>query len=87
MWPDVPESDRPVTAVTNGVHVPTWIASDLCDLFRRYLGDDFFLAYDCWMALTVEYTLRLIEALRPFRLKWIEEFLPPILCVKTATVG
>lgn len=39
--------------------------------------DEFFLAYDCWMALTVEYALRLIEALRPCQLKWIEEFLPP----------
>jgi L-rhamnonate dehydratase len=44
---------------------------------RGRVGDEFFLAYDCWMALTVEYTLRLIEALRPYRLKWIEEFLPP----------
>jgi L-rhamnonate dehydratase len=40
-------------------------------------GDDFFLAYDCWMALDVPYTLRLIEALRPYRFKWLEEFLPP----------
>jgi len=39
--------------------------------------DEFFLAFDCWMALTVEYTLKLIEALRPYRFKWIEEFLPP----------
>jgi L-rhamnonate dehydratase len=44
---------------------------------RARVGDEFFLAYDCWMALTVEYTLRLIEALRPHRLKWVEEFLPP----------
>ena len=41
------------------------------------VGDDFFLAYDCWMALTVEYALRLIEGLRPYRFKWIEECLPP----------
>ncbi len=39
--------------------------------------DEFFLAFDCWMALTVEYTLKLIEALRPYRFKWVEEFLPP----------
>jgi L-rhamnonate dehydratase len=44
---------------------------------RAAVGAEFFLAYDCWMALTVEYSLRLIEALRPHRLKWIEEFLPP----------
>jgi starch phosphorylase len=40
MWPGVPERDRPVAAVTNGVHVPTWIAPDLADLFTRHLGPD-----------------------------------------------
>ena len=44
---------------------------------RARVGDDFFLAYDCWMALTLEYALRLIEGLRPYRFKWVEEFLPP----------
>jgi starch phosphorylase len=38
MWPNTPEPERPVTYVTNGVHVPTWIASDLANLFARYLG-------------------------------------------------
>jgi starch phosphorylase len=40
MWPDVPEAERPVTSITNGVHVPTWIAADLADLFTKYLGAD-----------------------------------------------
>jgi L-rhamnonate dehydratase len=40
-------------------------------------GDDFFLAFDCWMALDVPYTLKLIEALRPYRFRWVEEALPP----------
>jgi len=38
MWPGVAESDRPVGSVTNGVHVPTWLAADLADLFTKYLG-------------------------------------------------
>src|SRR6185436_10265135 len=38
MWPELPEAQRPVSAVTNGVHLPTWIAGDLRDLFTRYLG-------------------------------------------------
>jgi L-rhamnonate dehydratase len=50
---------------------------ELAATMRERVGDDFFLAYDCWMALTVEYTMRLIEGLRPFRFKWVEEFLPP----------
>ena len=44
---------------------------------REAVGDDFFLAYDCYMSLDVPFTLRLVEALAPYRLRWIEEFLPP----------
>jgi glycogen phosphorylase len=40
IWPGVAEQERPVTSVTNGVHVPTWIAADLAELFSRYLGPD-----------------------------------------------
>jgi starch phosphorylase len=40
IWPGVAESDRPVGALTNGVHVPTWIAADLAALFAAYLGED-----------------------------------------------
>src|SRR4051812_8807942 len=38
MWPDRPVDQVPVSYVTNGVHVPTWISSELADLFTRYLG-------------------------------------------------
>jgi starch phosphorylase len=38
MWPESAPEERPVTFVTNGVHVPTWIASDLSDLFARHIG-------------------------------------------------
>src|SRR5439155_489067 len=38
IWPELPESDRPVGSVTNGVHGPTWMASELADLFTRHLG-------------------------------------------------
>ena len=40
MWPGVTPADRPVRAVTNGVHVPTWIADELAGLFDRRLGAD-----------------------------------------------
>jgi starch phosphorylase len=46
VWPDVVESDRPVGSVTNGVHVPTWIASVLADLFSRHLGADWLERHD-----------------------------------------
>jgi starch phosphorylase len=40
LWPDKPEDNVPIVHVTNGVHVPTWIASDQARLFEKYLGPD-----------------------------------------------
>jgi starch phosphorylase len=40
MWPGVEPDKRPVTSVTNGVHVSTWMSSDLAELFRTHLGND-----------------------------------------------
>jgi L-rhamnonate dehydratase len=44
---------------------------------RAEVGPDFDLMLDCYMALTVPYTIELAEALRPYRVRWIEEPLPP----------
>jgi starch phosphorylase len=38
IWPPIPEDDRPVSALTNGVHLPTWLSSEICDLFTKHLG-------------------------------------------------
>lgn len=45
--------------------------------WREKVGPDFPLMLDCYMALTVPYTIKLAKALEPFNIKWIEEFLPP----------
>ncbi len=42
---------------------------------REQIGDDCELMLDCWMAFDVDYTVRLAEMLRPYRLKWLEECL------------
>jgi L-rhamnonate dehydratase len=42
---------------------------------RELIGDGAELMLDCWMAFDIEYTVRLAETLRPYRLKWIEEYL------------
>lgn len=44
---------------------------------RQVIGEDAELMLDCWMAFDVEYTVRLAEVLRPYRLKWMEECLIP----------
>jgi L-rhamnonate dehydratase len=50
---------------------------DLVAGTRDLCGDDVEIMLDCYMAFDVEYTVRLAETLRPYRLKWIEEFLLP----------
>ena len=40
IWPDVPEAERPVGAITNGIHVSTWISAEMSKLFERHLGAD-----------------------------------------------
>jgi L-rhamnonate dehydratase len=44
---------------------------------RDLIGDDADLMLDCYMAFDVDFTVRLAEALRPYNLRWIEEFLVP----------
>ncbi len=44
---------------------------------REQVGDDVELMVDAWMSLNVEYVVRLTEALRPYRIKWLEDYLPP----------
>jgi L-rhamnonate dehydratase len=44
---------------------------------RSRVGDDFWLMFDCWMSLDLNYATRLAHKAAPFALKWIEEALPP----------
>jgi len=44
---------------------------------RLRVGDDFWLMYDCWMALDVPYATRLAEQAQDHGLKWIEEPISP----------
>jgi starch phosphorylase len=37
-WPDVPQEEVPIGAVTNGVHPSSWISYEMSELFDRYLG-------------------------------------------------
>lgn len=40
LWPKMTEEQVPISHVTNGVHVPTWLAPELNRLFVKYLGND-----------------------------------------------
>lgn len=44
---------------------------------RESVGSDFWLMFDCWMSLDLDYATRLAQRGREHGLKWIEEALPP----------
>ncbi len=44
---------------------------------RERVGDERELMLDCWAVGDVEFMVRLAERLRPYRLKWLEDYLYP----------
>jgi starch phosphorylase len=42
----MPSDSAPITAITNGVHVPSWIAPDMAKLFERRLGANWLDRHD-----------------------------------------
>ncbi len=40
VWPGKRVEEVPITSVTNGIHVPSWISSEMSQLFAKYLGPD-----------------------------------------------
>ena len=40
LWPGFASEEAPITSVTNGVHVPTWIAPEMASLYQDRLGRD-----------------------------------------------
>jgi len=38
LWPQIMPEDNPVTHITNGVHVPTFLAAEWVEVFNRALG-------------------------------------------------
>ena len=38
LWPEVPEDEVPIKAITNGVHAKTWLSGEMNLLYERYLG-------------------------------------------------
>jgi starch phosphorylase len=39
-WRGLPETQVPIGSVTNGVHMPTWVAPEVASLLARYVGPD-----------------------------------------------
>ncbi len=52
-------------------------SEELVARVRQMIGPDVELMVDSWMSLNVEYIVRLMDALRPYRVKWLEDYLLP----------
>jgi starch phosphorylase len=41
IYPDLYETEMPIQAITNGVHIQSWISRSITRLFDRYIGPDY----------------------------------------------
>lgn len=46
LWPGKKEEDVPISHITNGIHVLTWVAPEMSRLYEKYLGEDIAQRYD-----------------------------------------
>jgi L-rhamnonate dehydratase len=44
---------------------------------REQIGPDIELAVDSWMSSNIEYAVRVSEALKPYNIKWLEDYMLP----------
>jgi starch phosphorylase len=46
LWPKIEEKDVPITSITNGIHVPTWITPQMSRLYDKHLAPDWLKRHD-----------------------------------------
>ncbi|HEY3384438.1 MAG TPA: alpha-glucan family phosphorylase [Vicinamibacterales bacterium] len=101
IWSNTPAGEGPVQNITNGVHVPTWIAAELSKLFESYVAPDWRLRHDdpqLWDAVHAipdEELWAVRQSLRHYlfafireraRIRWIEEHVGPGQVVAAGTL-
>jgi starch phosphorylase len=79
IWPNTPYEQLPITSLTNGVHVPTWMSSEIAALLERYLGPNWLDHHDdpalCDRVLEIpdEELWAARQALRAFLFNFVRE--------------
>jgi len=43
VWPERPVQEVPISHITNGIHISSFISSEFANLFNRYLGPDWYM--------------------------------------------
>jgi len=46
LWPNIKGAEVPIVHVTNGIHVPTWVAPEMAHLYEKYLDRDWIKKHD-----------------------------------------
>jgi glycogen phosphorylase len=46
LWPGLKEDETPISHITNGIHLPTWMAPEMSRLYEKHLGHDVSSRYD-----------------------------------------
>jgi len=101
LWPGTKDEDIPISSITNGIHVPTWIEPKMDLLFDKHLGPDWLedhdnpaiweLAYDIpdqdlWQT-HYWHKIKLINFIRDrARLRWAEDHVSPTNIVAGGTL-
>lgn len=44
VWPDRPKDEIPISHITNGIHVPTWMSPEVAAVCERYIGPEWYLS-------------------------------------------
>ena len=55
LWPQIPPEENPITSITNGVHVPTFLSPEWADAFDHFLGYGWSQRLgdqDCWQQIS-----------------------------------
>ena len=101
IWPGVPENERPVRAITNGIHVPTWLSAEMNRLFDDHLGagwrerHDDIRIWDAILEIPDEELWTARQALRTYlfafireraRSRWMEEHVSAARVVAAGTL-
>jgi glycogen phosphorylase len=79
IWPGTPYEKLPINFITNGVHAPTWMSSEMGSLLERHLGPDWLEHHDDpaladrVMAIPDEELWAARQALRSFLFGFIRE--------------
>ncbi len=46
LWPDSEEKNIPICSMTNGIHVPTWVAPQMARVYEKHIGTDWIARHD-----------------------------------------